>query len=86
MVAIPRQLFATVLSFLLAVPAFSNSYNANGNTTASGQTGYVYDFENHLISANGITYVYDGDGHRVSKTEQPRPMPRRTSIRPAIRK
>jgi len=53
MVAIPRQLFATVLSFLLAVPAFSNSYNANdqlstdsydanGNTTASGQTGYVY--------------------------------------------
>jgi YD repeat-containing protein len=40
----------------------------NGNTTASGATGYVYDFENHLVSANGITYVYDGDGHRISKT------------------
>jgi YD repeat-containing protein len=34
----------------------------------SGATGYVYDFENHLVSANGITYTYDGDGHRVSKT------------------
>ena len=31
--------------------------NANGNTTASGSTGDVYDFENHLISANGITYA-----------------------------
>ena len=28
----------------------------------------MYDFENHLISANGVTYTYDGDGHRVSKT------------------
>jgi RHS repeat-associated protein len=28
----------------------------------------MYDFENHLVSANGITYTYDGDGHRVSKT------------------
>jgi YD repeat-containing protein len=46
----------------------TDTYDANGNTTASGSTGYVYDFENHLISANGITYVYDGDGHRVSKT------------------
>jgi len=46
----------------------TDTYDANGNTTASGATGYVYDFENHLISANGITYVYDGDGHRISKT------------------
>jgi YD repeat-containing protein len=46
----------------------TDTYDANGNTTASGSTGYVYDFENHLISANGITYVYDGDGHRISKT------------------
>jgi hypothetical protein len=55
-----RQLFATVLYFLLTLPAFSNSYNAsdqlsmdtydaNGNTTASAGTGYVYDFENHLL-------------------------------------
>jgi YD repeat-containing protein len=46
----------------------TDTYEANGNTTASGATGYVYDFENHLVSANGITYTYDGDGHRVSKT------------------
>jgi RHS repeat-associated protein len=46
----------------------TDTYDANGNTTASGQTGYVYDFENHLVSANGIAYTYDGDGHRVSKT------------------
>src|SRR5246500_551450 len=46
----------------------TDTYDANGNTTASGSAGYVCDFENHLISANGITYVYDGDGHRVSKT------------------
>jgi YD repeat-containing protein len=46
----------------------TDTYDANGNTMASGSTGYVNDFENHLISANGITYVYDGDGHRISKT------------------
>ena len=61
-------------------PHFSNSYNANdqlatdtydsnGNTTASNGLGYVYDFENHVIqAAAGITMAYDGDGNRVSKT------------------
>jgi hypothetical protein len=44
----------------------TDTYDANGNTTASQGKGYVYDFENHLISANGITYAYDG--HRVGKT------------------
>jgi hypothetical protein len=50
-----RQLFATVLYFLLTLPAFSNSYNAsdqlstdtydaNGNTTVSGGTGAVETF------------------------------------------
>jgi RHS repeat-associated protein len=28
----------------------------------------VYDFENYLISANKITYTYDGHVHRISKT------------------
>jgi YD repeat-containing protein len=27
----------------------------------------VYDFENHLLQAGGITYTYDGDGNRVKK-------------------
>jgi YD repeat-containing protein len=47
----------------------SDTYDANGNTTQSLGTGYVYDFENHVVQAGaGITVVYDGDGNRVSKT------------------
>ena len=47
----------------------TDAYDSNGNTTASTGTGYVYDFENHLVQAGaGISYVYDGDGNRVSKT------------------
>src|SRR5579859_6741661 len=45
-----------------------DSYDANGNTTASGGIGNVYDFENHLIQKGGVTIVYDGDGNRVAKT------------------
>ena len=47
----------------------TGTYDADGNTTASNGTGYVYDFENRLVQAGGgITIVYDGDGNRVSKT------------------
>jgi len=47
----------------------TDTYDNNGNTTASNGLGYVYDFENHVIQAGGgITMVYDGDGNRVSKT------------------
>ena len=47
----------------------TDTYDSDGNTTASAGTGYVYDFENHVIQAGaGITMVYDGDGNRVSKT------------------
>jgi RHS repeat-associated protein len=45
-----------------------DTYDANGNTTASGGIGNVYDFENHLIQKGGVTIVYDGDGNRVAKT------------------
>ena len=45
----------------------TDTYDANGNTTASIGLGYTYDFENHLIQAGGITYTYDGDGNRVKK-------------------
>jgi RHS repeat-associated protein len=47
----------------------TDTYDAVGNTTASNGVGYAYDFENHLVQAGGgISYVYDGDGTRVSKT------------------
>ncbi len=48
----------------------SDTYDANGNTTASGGNTYTYDFENHLTRLNGgaVTIVYDGDGNRASKT------------------
>jgi len=46
----------------------TDTYDANGNTTLSTGLGYAYDFENHLIQQGGITYTYDGDGNRRSKT------------------
>ncbi|MCX6629270.1 MAG: hypothetical protein NTW28_16760 [Candidatus Solibacter sp.] len=47
----------------------SDSYDANGNTTASGGNSFTYDFEDHLKTATGgISYSYDGDGRRVRKT------------------
>jgi YD repeat-containing protein len=45
----------------------TDTYDNEGNTTASNGNGYVYDFENHLIQAGGNTYAYDGDGTRVQK-------------------
>ena len=66
-------------STLPGMPGTTSSYNANdqlatdtydndGNTTASNGKGYSYDFENHLVQQAGITVVYDGDGNRVAKT------------------
>jgi RHS repeat-associated protein len=50
----------------------SESYDANGNVTATGGKSFTYDSENHLMSmtASGTsaTIVYDGDGNRVAKT------------------
>jgi RHS repeat-associated protein len=48
----------------------SDTYDANGNTTASGGNTYAYDFENRMTGENAgaVTIVYDGDGNRVSKT------------------
>jgi YD repeat-containing protein len=66
--ALLRQFLTIVLSLSIAVPAYSNTYDANGNTAASTGQGYVYDFENHLIQTGGVTYTYDGDGNRISKT------------------
>jgi RHS repeat-associated protein len=51
----------------------SDAYDNNGNTTSSSGNGYLYDFENRLLKLNAgtageVSFVYDGDGNRVSKT------------------
>jgi RHS repeat-associated protein len=48
----------------------SDTYDSDGNTTASSGSTYAYDFENHLTRQNGnaVTIIYDGDGNRVAKT------------------
>lgn len=39
------------------------AYDANGNLTSDGTTGYVYDVENRLVAAsNGVTLDYDPAG------------------------
>ncbi len=35
----------------------SDTYDSNGNTTASGADSYTYDFENHLLTQTGSTAV-----------------------------
>ena len=46
------------------------SYDSDGNVTATGAKTFAYDTENHLMSMNGgsVTFIYDGDGNRVAKT------------------
>ena len=50
----------------------TESYDANGNVTATGGKTFTYDSENHMMtmSATGtsVAMVYDGDGNRVGKT------------------
>jgi len=48
-------------------------YDAAGNLLAQAAPPcplptYVYDAENRLKSVAGVTYTYDGDGHRVQKS------------------
>ena len=48
----------------------SDTSDANGSTRQSGGVAYSYDWENRLAAAGdgAVSYVYDGDGNRVSKT------------------
>ena len=48
----------------------TETYDANGNTIASGGRNYSYDFENRIQKVDGDTIgiLYDGDGNRVAKT------------------
>jgi len=47
-----------------------DTFDANGNTTASGGHTFAYDFENRLISkdAGAVAVQYDCDGNRLAKT------------------
>ena len=50
----------------------TDSYDSDGNTTASAGRTYGYDVMNRIVAVtNGATVItigYDGDGNRVSKT------------------
>jgi RHS repeat-associated protein len=58
------------LSYNVDDQILAETYDANGNTTATGGKTFAYDSENHLVSMDGgaVTLVYDGDGNRVVKT------------------
>ena len=44
-------------------------YDAAGNMTSIPSVAtYTYNAENQLVSTAGVTYTYDGDGKRVSKS------------------
>jgi RHS repeat-associated protein len=44
------------------------SYDLSGNTQNDGTNSYTWDAESQLKTATGVTYAYDGDGRRVSKS------------------
>jgi RHS repeat-associated protein len=46
----------------------SFSYDPSGNTQNDGTNSYTWDAESQLKTAAGVTYAYDGDGRRVSKS------------------
>ncbi len=48
------------------LPAWA--YDASGNATSDGTNSYIWDAESQLKTAAGVTYAYDGDGRRVSKS------------------
>ena len=52
------------------LPTSTETYDLNGNATASGARAFTYDFENRVKSMNGtgVTLQYHGDGNRVVKT------------------
>ncbi len=45
------------------------TYDNNGNMTARGAQSLTWDVENRPTAIAGSTFVYDGDGKRVKKTE-----------------
>jgi RHS repeat-associated protein len=57
----------------LSITGVSGPYDASGNMVKDGTYTYTFDAENHLLTASGMSggpwsYVYDGHGLRVQKT------------------
>ena len=53
-----------------AVGPNSYTYDANGNMTARGSQAITWDTENRVTAVTGgASFVYDGDGKRIKKTE-----------------
>src|SRR5690349_22392112 len=46
-----------------------NVYDAAGNLTFDGYDNLNFDAENQVHPVSGQQYYYDGDGHRVAKTD-----------------
>jgi RHS repeat-associated protein len=44
------------------------AYDPSGNTLSDGVYSYTWDGESQIKTAAGVTYSYDGDGRRVSKS------------------
>src|SRR5208283_1903883 len=44
------------------------TYDPSGNTLNDGTYSYTWDAESQMKTAAGVTYAYDGDGRRVSKS------------------
>ena len=44
------------------------TYDASGNTLTDGANTYTWNAESQMKTAAGVTYAYDGDGRRVSKS------------------
>lgn len=60
--ALPNQTFTYDSDDRLS----ADTYDANGNTLASGGNTFAYDFENRLIQFGSLVQMtYDGDGNRV---------------------
>lgn len=47
----------------------TETFDQNGNVTATGGKTFAYDAENHLITMGSTVAIqYDGDGNRVAKS------------------
>ncbi|MGB0036065.1 MAG: RHS repeat-associated core domain-containing protein [Candidatus Acidiferrales bacterium] len=57
----------------LSITGVTGPYDSSGNMLKDGSYIYTYDAENHILSASGMSggpwsYVYDGNGLRVEKS------------------
>jgi len=67
---LPTTSYTYDINDWLTTDQYDNGSPGNGNTTISGGNTYAYDPFNRLLNSNpsGVTFVYDADGNRISKT------------------